>query len=127
MNETQLGDFGPEGQDYVLIPSASGAHAKGDLVYEAPYYGYALASVADGDPYVLVIEHHAACTKKKTGSEVLALGSIVEFVAAGEGETTATVQAHSAGVKIGDVVVASGATDDGAMVMLRPHYYLAHD
>lgn len=107
---------------YVMIESATTAHDKGDLVQEGDVIGFAYADTVIATRYRLDTEipYYA---KKKTTTDLFAIGDRVEFVAPTSG-TNGSVQAHVQGDGFATVAEASGATDTTVLVQPDRALYL---
>lgn len=102
---------------YHIVVAAAAAVTKGQLVYEEGFYGFAFSGVALGGRYRLDHDDCEYYATKVTTTDVLAVGTIVEYVA---GE----VQAHDQGARFGVVTEASGNTDETVRVKPVSALYL---
>ena len=96
---------------YHIVRSAAAAVTKGQLVNEEGWYGFAYSAAAIGGRYRLDHDDCEYYATKVATTEVLAVGTIVEFV---DGE----VQTHDQGARFAIVTEASGNTD--ATVRIKP-------
>lgn len=96
--------------------TATANHAAGDLVKEGNWHGVCIDAIANTKKGMVAINPIAELTKKTT-SDVIASGTLIEFVAGG------TVQEWSDGAKIGKSVAVSGATDTTVLVKMMPELY----
>jgi len=101
--------------DTVKITAAA-AHAAGDLIKNGNWYGVCIDAIANTKEGMIAINPIAELTKK-TLTDVIASGALIEFVADG------TVQEWEAGTKIGKTFAASGATDEIVLVKMMPELY----
>jgi len=96
--------------------TAAAAHAAGDLIKNGNWYGVCIDDIAITKEGMIAINPIVELIKK-TSTDVIASGALIEFVAGG------TVQEWEAGTKIGKAHAASGATETKVLVKMMPELY----